>query len=161
MRSICQRRTPRRYAACSLPTLSTHAERHGVPALGGRLVTGSAPLTFVRGRRVRGSRSASAAASRPPSSRGTRTRTPDTPLHKDAPRARSAAHEPKLFFTTPGCDGRQLVMLPVGAGNRVTSCDVDMFADQSAEPIAPQDAHAGHFYGWAGAPGGRVLLQRP
>ena len=62
-------------------------------------------------------------------------------------------------------DGRrnryQLQAHLVGAGNRVTSCDLDIFADQSAEPIPPRDAHTGHFYGWVDAPGGRVLLQRP
>jgi hypothetical protein len=50
---------------------------------------------------------------------------------------------------------------PVGAGNRVTSCDLDIFADQSAEPITPQNAHTGHFCGRVDAPGGRVLLQCP
>ena len=49
----------------------------------------------------------------------------------------------------------------MGAGNRVTSCDLDIFADQSAEPILAQNAHTGHFYGWVDAPGGRVLLQCP
>jgi hypothetical protein len=53
------------------------------------------------------------------------------------------------------------IWLVVGAGNHVTSCDLRVFVDQAAEAAPPQNARTGRFCGWMGAPGGRVLLQRP
>ena len=50
---------------------------------------------------------------------------------------------------------------PVGAGNYVTLCDLDIFVDQAAQPVAAQNAQNAHFGSWMGAPGGRFLLQRP
>ena len=47
----------------------------------------------------------------------------------------------------------------VGAGNCVTLCDLGVFVDQAAEPVAAQDAHSGHFGRRMLTPGGRVLLQ--
>jgi uncharacterized glyoxalase superfamily protein PhnB len=49
----------------------------------------------------------------------------------------------------------------VGAGNCVTSCDLDVFVNQAAEPVPPQNADARAFCRWILAPGGRVLVQRP
>ncbi len=46
----------------------------------------------------------------------------------------------------------------VGAGNRVTSCDLRVFVDQAAEPVPAQNAHTVRFGRWMRASGGRVLL---
>jgi len=49
----------------------------------------------------------------------------------------------------------------VGAGNRVTLCDLDVFTDQAAEPVPAQNAHMAQFGRRMYPPGGRVLAQRP
>jgi len=49
----------------------------------------------------------------------------------------------------------------VGAGNRVTLCDLGVFTDQAAEPVPAQNAHMAQFRRRMYPPGGRVLAQRP
>jgi hypothetical protein len=39
------------------------------------------------------------------------------------------------------------VLLPVRAGNSVTSCDLGIFMDQAAEAIPALDTHTGHSLG--------------
>jgi len=51
--------------------------------------------------------------------------------------------------------------MPVGGGNCVALCDLRIFVDEAAEPVSPLNTHSGRFHGWMGAPGGRVLQQRP
>ena len=55
----------------------------------------------------------------------------------------------------------RVLVYPVGAGNRVTSCDLRVFVDRAAEPVRAQNAHTGRFGRRMRASGGRVLLQRP
>jgi hypothetical protein len=52
-------------------------------------------------------------------------------------------------------------MHPVGAENCVTSCDLGVFVDQAAEPVASEDPRARCGSGRTRPPGGRVLVQRP
>jgi hypothetical protein len=49
----------------------------------------------------------------------------------------------------------------MGADNYVTSCDLGVFVDQAAEPVAPQHANTRAFCRRTGSPGGRILVQRP
>ena len=77
------------------PYLGPARRRHGVLALGDRLATGSAPLTFVHGRKVKGSRSVSVGASRRRLSRSMRKRTPDVALLEDGSRAPQSALGPR------------------------------------------------------------------
>ena len=49
----------------------------------------------------------------------------------------------------------------MGAGNRVTLCDLGIFTDQAAEPVPAQNAHMAQFRRRMYPPGGRVLAQRP
>ena len=49
----------------------------------------------------------------------------------------------------------------MGAGNRVTSCDLGVFADQAAELVPAHNMRTGDLRGRALSPGGRPLLQRP
>ena len=43
----------------------------------------------------------------------------------------------------------------------VTLCDLGVFAEQAAEPVTSEDAHARHGCGRILAPGRRLLVQRP
>ena len=52
-------------------------------------------------------------------------------------------------------------MLACGYRNHVATCDLGIFVDQAAEPFSAQDADSRSFGGWAGAPGGRLLVERP
>ena len=52
-------------------------------------------------------------------------------------------------------------MRPVGSGNYVTSCDLRVFADQTAEPVAAQNTHTSPVGGWMCPACGWLLVQRP
>ena len=60
-----------------------------------------------------------------------------------------------------GSGGAVLVVEVMGAGNGVALCDLGVFVDQAAEPVAAPDAHICHFRRRMNPPCGRVLLQRP
>jgi hypothetical protein len=51
--------------------------------------------------------------------------------------------------------------VPVGAGNRVTSCNLVVFVDEAAEPVAPYHADTTTFGRRIGSPGGWALAQCP
>ena len=98
------------------------------------------PIGRSRGRRAAPSRRSSAAGDR--HSNGSRTGAASGLRPADTARCITPRH-------------------PVGAENCVTSCDLRIFVDQSAQPVPPQDAGSRTFCGWTDSPGGRLLLQRP
>jgi hypothetical protein len=53
------------------------------------------------------------------------------------------------------------VLRLLGAENGVTLSGLGVFVDEAAEAVLPQNPHAAHLCGWAGTPGGRILLRRP
>jgi hypothetical protein len=52
-------------------------------------------------------------------------------------------------------------LLAVGAENLVTLCELGVFVDQAAEPVASQHADSRLCCGGIGSPGGRILVQCP
>ena len=64
------------------------------------------------------------------------------------------------MIDTKGCPSSQGPVL-VGAENGVTSCDLRIFMDRAAEPVAAENPDVCPESGLMRAPGRRTLLQRP
>jgi integrase len=91
---------------------------------------------------------------------GRRTLTPavNGTLDQAQPVVRLAPVKPGLTFHGLRHGHKTWMIKPVGAENRVTSCNLHVFVDEAAEPISPErpDGRAGT---WGSAGCGRALIE--